>query len=268
MSVKKDFSGRVVIVTGSSSGIGAVTAEEFAKAGAQVVITGRRANNLSEVGEKCRKASPKGLNPLVIVGDVTKEEDCKRLIDSTIVEFGRLDVLVNNAGTGAVTSVFDPNILQNFDGLINLNLRAVVHLTHLSVEHLVKTKGNIVNISSVAGMKPIPELGIYSVAKSGLEMFTKCTALELGPKGIRVNVISPAAVRSNFDVTRKIGNISYDDMMTQSGKSYPLGRVGASIDIANAVLFLASDDCSWITGINFLADGGGIYSPIPKITSD
>ena len=155
MSVKRDFSGKVVLITGSSSGIGAVAAEEFARAGAQVVITGRNVENLTEVGKLCLKASPKGLKPLEAVADVSNEEDCKRLIDSTIEKLGRLDVLVNNAGLGAISSVLDPNILQTFDKLMNINLRSVVYLTHLSAKHLEKTKGNIINISSVAGLKPV-----------------------------------------------------------------------------------------------------------------
>lgn len=155
MSVVRDFSGKVVIITGSSSGIGAVTAVEFSKAKAQVVITGRNAEKLSEVRKLCLEASPNNLVPLEIVADVSKEEDCKRIIDLTIQKFGRLDILVNNAGRGAYSSVQDAKILEIFDELINLNLRSVICLTQLSVEHLEKTKGNIVNISSVAGLIPV-----------------------------------------------------------------------------------------------------------------
>lgn len=155
MSTTRNFTGKVVLVTGSSSGIGATTAEEFAKAGAQVIITGRNARNLAKVGEKCLKVSPKGLKPLEIVGDVSKEEDCKRLIDSTIETFEKLDILVNNAGRGGRSAIDDPKILEIFDGQMNVNLRPVIHLTHLSVEHLEKTKGNIVNISSFRGLRPV-----------------------------------------------------------------------------------------------------------------
>ena len=155
MSVKRDFSGKVVLITGSSSGIGAVAAEEFSKAGAQVVINARDAQKLSEVGKQCLKVSPKGLKPLEVVADVSKEEDCNRLIDSTINAFGKLDVLVNNAGRGGMSSVEDPKNLKTFDELMNLNLRSVVVLTQLSVKHLEKTKGNVINISSVAGLTPV-----------------------------------------------------------------------------------------------------------------
>ena len=161
MSLKKDFSRRVVLITGSSSGIGAVTAEEFSKAGAQVVITGRDGQKLSEVGKECLKVSPKGLKPLEVVADVSNEEDCKRLIDSTINAFGKLDVLVNNAAMGAASSVTDPNILETFDRLMAINVRSVVTLTHHSVKHLEKTKGNIINISSIAGLAPVCHIKIF-----------------------------------------------------------------------------------------------------------
>ena len=155
MPAIRDFSGRVVLITGSSGGIGAVTATEFSKSGAQVVITGRNAKNLSEVGKECLKVSPKGLKALEVLADVSKDEDCKRLIDETIKSFGKLDVLVNNAGHGVAYSITDANILDKYDGVMATNLRSVVYLTHLSVEHLEKTKGNIINISSVAGLRPV-----------------------------------------------------------------------------------------------------------------
>ena len=155
MSVNRDFSGKVVLITGSSSGIGAAAAEEFARAGAQVVINGRNAENLSEVGEKCLKASPKGLKPLEVVADVSNEEDCQRVVDSTVEAFGRLDILVNNAGMGAMSSAEDPKVLETFDKVMNLNVRSVVAMTQLSVKHLEKTKGNVINISSFAGLKPV-----------------------------------------------------------------------------------------------------------------
>ena len=155
MSVKRDFSGKVVIITGSSSGIGAYTAIEFARTGAQVVITGRSQTKLSEVGKQCSEASSTGLKPLQVVADICEPEDCKTLIESTIDKFGKLDVLVNNAGAGGPGSIEDPNILEDFDNMINVNLRSVVYLTHLAIKHLEKTKGSIVNISSLAGMKPV-----------------------------------------------------------------------------------------------------------------
>jgi NAD(P)-dependent dehydrogenase (short-subunit alcohol dehydrogenase family) len=165
MPNSRDFSGKVALITGSSSGIGAATAISLSKAGAQVVVTGRNADNVSKVSQECEKVSPNGLKALGVVADLIKEEDCKRLIDSTISKFGKLDILVNNAGAGVVTPIKDPSIMDSYERFMKLNVRSVVYLTHLAVEYLEKTKGVIINISSIAGMKPV---SIYCIEKNSL----------------------------------------------------------------------------------------------------
>ncbi|CAG2161457.1 unnamed protein product [Oppiella nova] len=241
MPAIRDFSGRVVLITGSSGGIGAVTATEFSKSGAQVVITGRNAKNLSDVGKECLKVSPKGLKALEVVADVNH--------------------LLRRYGVAY--SITDANILDKYDGVMATNLRSVVYLTHLAVEHLEKTKGNIINISSVAGLRPYAAMALYCMSKCALDMFTKCLALELGPKGIRVNVVNPGAVKTNFGPAMGMSQQQYDHLLEDRAKAYPVGRVGQSIDIANIILFLASDESSFVTGINVLADGGGLNAPVP-----
>ena len=119
------------------------------------MVTGRNALKVSEVAKQCSKVSPKGLDALEVVADVTNTDDCKRLIDSTINKFGKLDILVNNAGRGTFASISDPSIIEKYDNIMNLNVRSVVYLTHLAVEHLEKTKGVIINISSIVGLKPV-----------------------------------------------------------------------------------------------------------------
>ena len=159
MSNTRNFSGKVVLITGSSSGIGAEAAIEFSRLGANVAITGRNDRNLSSVAQQVVNVSPKGLKPLQVVADISKPEDCNRLIDETIKSFGKLDVLVNNAGRAdACSSVTDPDILNKYQNQMDTDLRSVIYLTHLSVKHLEKTKGNIINISSVAGLKPVSYL--------------------------------------------------------------------------------------------------------------
>ncbi|CAG2118234.1 unnamed protein product, partial [Medioppia subpectinata] len=155
MSNSRDFSGKVVLITGSSGGIGATTAVEFARNGAQVVITGRNADKLSDVAKDCLKISPKGLKPLEVIGDVSKDDECKRLIDTTIKMYGKLDVLVNNAGFLKETLITQTNIMDKYKDIMDTNLRSVIYLTHLSVKHLEETKGNIINMSSIAGLKPL-----------------------------------------------------------------------------------------------------------------
>ena len=149
MSVTYNFCGKVALVTGSSSGNGAATALNFAKAGAHVVITGLSAANVDEVAQQCKIMSPKGLDPLKVVADVNKEEDMQRLVNETINKFGRLDVLVNNAGIMAASGIRDKNYMEVFRKGLNTNLTSAVYMTHLSAEHLAKTKGSIVNTSSV-----------------------------------------------------------------------------------------------------------------------
>ncbi|CAG2117661.1 unnamed protein product, partial [Medioppia subpectinata] len=206
--------------------------------------------------------SPKGLKPLEVLADVSKDVDCKRLIDSTISAFKRLDILVNNAGRGMSCPITDTAILDKYREVMDTNLRSVVYLTHLSVEHLEKTKGNIINISSVAGIKPVSTAFLYCMSKCALDMFTKCLALELGPKGIRVNVINAGAVRTNFGQAMGYTKDGSEGYYSRLSGQYPVGRVGESIDIANAILFLASDEASFVTGVQFVSDGGSLHAPL------
>ena len=149
MSVSFDFSGKVALVTGSSSGIGAATAVLFSKSGAQVVVTGRNAQKIEEVAQNCQKVSPKGFSPLQVVADVNKEGDVKKLVDETVKKFGRIDVLVNNAGIADMAGVTEDKFMSVFTNVMDTNLTSTVLMTHFCAKHLAKTKGNIVNTSSV-----------------------------------------------------------------------------------------------------------------------
>ncbi|CAG2170839.1 unnamed protein product, partial [Oppiella nova] len=154
-----------------------------------VVVTGKDAQRVSNVVKECAKISPKGLTPLVMVADISQTDDCRRLVDTTIAAFKRLDVLVNNAGRGMRCPITDAAVTRKYDEVMATNVRSVVYLTHLCVEHLEKTKGSVVNISSIAGLRPFPGASLYCMSKCAIDMLTKCLALELGPKGIRVNAI-------------------------------------------------------------------------------
>jgi NAD(P)-dependent dehydrogenase (short-subunit alcohol dehydrogenase family) len=161
MANGRDFSGKVALITGSSSGIGAQTAITLSKLGALVVITGRDCDNISKIAIQCENVSPKHLKPLEIVADLTVDDDCKRLVETTIERFGKLDILVNNAGAGTLTQFSDHNFINAFDSIIKLNLRSVVFITQLSVQYLELTKGVIINMSSVLAQKPVIYLLIY-----------------------------------------------------------------------------------------------------------
>lgn len=156
MSLSYNFEGKVALVTGSSSGLGSGIARKFAKAGASVVVTGRDAASVAKVAKECYELSPKRIRPLEVVADITHESDAERLVRETTNRFNRLDVLVNNAGSCEFTTTADVSTaLHNYDRIMALDVRSLVHITLLAVPHLAKTKGNIVNISSICAMKPV-----------------------------------------------------------------------------------------------------------------
>uniref|UniRef100_A0A2A4JIX4 Ketoreductase domain-containing protein n=1 Tax=Heliothis virescens TaxID=7102 RepID=A0A2A4JIX4_HELVI len=244
------FQNKVVLVTGSSSGIGAAIAIKFAEEGAKVAIVGRNQEKLNNVAKKCGK-------PLVLVADVTKEEDAKRIVDETVKVFGKLDVLVNNAGIGGSSSIKADNAIETFDKVMNTNLRAPVYLTHLAVPHLVKTKGNIINISSVAAMKILSaDLFAYSTSKAALDHFSRAVALELAPSGVRVNTVNPGPVKTdiieNMGASEKAQEAAYKHMEDMTA----LKRVSDPEEIGDLVLFLASDKAKAITGSSYVSDNG------------
>jgi len=255
MAHSKDFSGRIALVTGSSSGIGEEIVVHFAKYGAQVIVTGRGEDKIAAVVKKCNEVSPKKLKALGVKCDVTDDKEANELVKKVIDTFGSLDILVNNAGIAGFAGICDPGIMANFDNICKSNLRAPFLLTHLFVQHLIKSKGNIVNISSVASLHPFGLGPAYCSLKTGLDMFTKCLAIDLGPKGVRVNCVNPASIRTPiFGVMGMM-----DAVEKRCAAEYPLRRVGEVDDVAKMVMYLASDDASFITGLVAQVDGGALH---------
>lgn len=249
------FKGKSIIVTGASSGIGADAAIHFAKLGACVAIIGRDAKKLNGVAQKIINSGHN--TPLEIVGDVTK--DAKRIIDKTIEKFGKLDVLVNNAGIAEMAPV-ESVTLESFDRVLNTNLRSVFELSQLAIPHLIHTKGNIVNISSVAGLRAISNASIYCTSKAALNQLTKCMALELGPKGVRVNAINPAAIRTPIFKTFGMDEQAINRFEERSKAVYPVRRIGEVGDTSLAIAYLAHESSSFITGQLLCVDGGYILA--------
>ncbi|XP_034836379.1 3-oxoacyl-[acyl-carrier-protein] reductase FabG-like [Maniola hyperantus] len=241
------FKNKVVIVTGASSGIGAAIAVAFSSQGAKVVIVGRNEVKLGKVHDQCSS------DTLAILADVAKDEDVRRIVELTIKKFGQIDILVNNAGLGRVASLHDSNIMEAYDTIMNVNVRGLIHLTSLAAPHLAKTKGNIVNISSVSAlMTPsIPGMINYYVSKAAVSHFGRCAAAELAPLGIRVNTVSPGPVKTDF-LDNADMNFSWD----KASKQTCLNRVSEPEEIADLVLFVASDKARGITGSDFLSDDG------------
>ncbi|XP_049311397.1 3-oxoacyl-[acyl-carrier-protein] reductase FabG-like [Bactrocera dorsalis] len=246
------LAGKVVIVTGASSGIGAATAEAFAKQGSKVVLTGRNQANLKSTEAACKTANS-NVELLVIAADVTT--DAEKIIKTTIDKFGQLDVLVNNAGMGKWGSILDIDVDQ-FDLVMNTNLRSVFLLTKYAAPHLVKTQGSIVNVSSVAGLRSFEGISVYCTSKAALDQFTRCIALDLAPKNVRVNAVNPGVIVTEFH--KRLGFSDEEDakFLEHSKTTHALGRVGEPNEVADAIIFLASDSSSFITGATLPIDGG------------
>ncbi|XP_004529534.1 uncharacterized protein LOC101450974 [Ceratitis capitata] len=246
------FAGKVVIVTGASSGIGAATAEYFAKLDAKVVLVGRNEENLKATETACRTANDKA-ELLVVKADITV--DAERIINKTIEKFGQLDVLVNNAGILAGGNILDIDVEQ-FDRIMNTNLRAVFILTKLAAPHLIRTQGNIVNVSSLAGTRCFPNSSSYCVSKAGLDQFTKCMALDLASKKVRVNSVNPGLIITDIHRRGGMSEEQYATHLEHAKETHALGRVGKPNEVAESIAFLASEAASFITGAILPIDGG------------
>lgn len=249
------FANKVVLITGASSGIGADTAIEFARLDAKLVVTGRNKDNLEKTAKECELRSPSKLTPLSVVANVDKETDIERLIKETIDHFGQLDVLVNNAGIMGVGSIENTS-LEQYDSIMTTNVRGPYYLTMLATPHLVKSKGNIVNVSSVAGLRSFPGIVAYCTSKAALDQFTRCVALELAGKGVRVNAVNPGVIETGIHLRSGVSEEDYAAYLVKCKDTHALGRTGTTQEVANTIIFLASDAASNITGSTIPVDGG------------
>ncbi|KAI5635978.1 enoyl-(Acyl carrier protein) reductase domain-containing protein [Phthorimaea operculella] len=248
---------KVALITGAGSGIGAAIATKLSAEGALVAIVGFEKSKLEAVAEKCNRNQNKSL---VIEGDLTKEEFVSKVVKETVDKFGKIDVLVNNAGVGqAYPSILSSKALQDYDYVMNINIRTIVNMTNLVAPHLITSKGNIINISSSAGLRPFLATGFaYNTSKAAVDHFTRSVALELAPKGVRVNGINPGPTSTNI-----FKNGGYDSVLEEKAwkimkKATALGRIGDPEEVADMALFLASDKARGITGASFSVDNGNV----------
>jgi NAD(P)-dependent dehydrogenase (short-subunit alcohol dehydrogenase family) len=243
---------KVAIITGASSGIGRATALLFARSGARVVAVGRNGKELNALRDEIQ---PSNGSFKIQLADVRETTQAERVINDAAETFGKIDVLVNGAGIIA-NGTIENTTLDDWDKMMNINVRAVFHMMQKAAPHLEKTKGNIVNVSSVAGLRSFPNVLAYCVSKAAVDQLTRCSALELAAKNIRVNAVNPGVVVTNIHKRGGMDETEYQSFLKNSKKTHPLGRVGEASEIADLIYFLASDKASWITGATYSIDGG------------
>jgi NAD(P)-dependent dehydrogenase (short-subunit alcohol dehydrogenase family) len=248
--------GKVALITGGGTGLGAVFAKRFVEEGAKVVITGRR----KELLEKVASEVPAG-SILPFQGDVSDFESAKAMVDATVKFGGKIDVLVNNAGIDPAAKILDIAVEQ-WQKVININLTGPMLMMKAAIPEMIKIGGgSIINIASLAAVRNIPAMPAYSASKAGLIGLTQATALDYGAQNIRVNIVAPGPIRTEMlehsmqgladatgtDITGALNTLT---------KFLPLKRPAMPAEVAGAVVFLASDDASFMTGNTIMVDGG------------
>ncbi len=244
------LSGKVAVVTGASKGIGAGIAKAFADEGASVVVN--YASSRAGADKVVAEITASGGKAIALGADVSKAADVKKLFDETKKAFGRLDVLVNNAGVykfAALEDVTEEDYRWHFD----INVLGPLLTTREALAYFPAEGGSVINVSSVAAYNPVATASVYSATKGALDTITQVLAVELGPRNVRVNTLSPGLVET--EGTHTLGTIG-GDFEQQIVARTPLKRVGQPSDIARAAVFLASQDSGWVTGERISASGG------------
>jgi len=237
---------KTAIITGGATGIGLACARLFQQEGARVALFGRRQDRLDQAKKIL------GESAMTFAGDITRQADIDRLVRQVLEEWGRIDILINNAGAFNSAPLHETED-KDWDAILNVNLRGVFLLTKKVLPQMLAQKsGSIVNISSILGMIAVPQTAAYNVSKGALNQFSKSIAVEYGPAGIRSNAVCPGMIET--EMTEELrGNT---ELMDEWRKGYPLGRFGVPDEVARACLFLASDEASFVTGATLPVDGG------------
>ncbi|XP_072933768.1 3-oxoacyl-[acyl-carrier-protein] reductase FabG-like [Epargyreus clarus] len=248
-----DFTDKVVIITGGSSGIGAASAVLFAKQGAKLALVGRNTFRLQQVADKCQAA--RGVEPLCLKLDLTEPDSCAAVVTRAVAMFGRIDVLVNCAGKLQIGSLFDDS-MDVFDETLNLNLRVPYKLTQLVLPYLAKTKGNVVNVLGANYVRVRHGFLPYCIAKAGLDKFTKMAAVELATAGVRVN-----SVQCGISKTNILSNIVDKDLMDHEYKILEQDfKFIEPEEVSKMVVFVASGVCPNLNGADLGIHGASVLA--------
>jgi NAD(P)-dependent dehydrogenase (short-subunit alcohol dehydrogenase family) len=246
-----DLKDKVAIITGASKGIGEQIARVFVSQGAKVVISSRKQQDLDLLAASIPEA--KEGQVLAVAAHIADSAQLENLVNKTIERFGKIDILVNNAATNPVYGPCLEVSNDAFDKIMQTNVRAPFELAKLVHPHMKKNgAGSIINISSIAGSTPDPGLGAYSVSKAALNMLNKVMAKEWGTDGIRVNAVSPGLIKTKFSQALW----ENPKMLEHFTNKLPIARMGTTEEIASLVLYLASDEAKYTTGVNYAVDGG------------
>lgn len=252
-----DLHGKVAIITGASRGIGEAIATTYAQAGAAVVLTSRKIENVAPVAEQIRAA---GGRSIAVAAHAGQQDQIERVVERTLAEFGRVDIAVNNAGTNPH---FGPILTadgSHWDKIFEVNVKGYF-FTAKAVAPIMKQQGGgkIINVASIAGINPGPMMGVYSTSKAAVIMLTKVLAAELGPDNIQVNCIAPGFIKTKFSAALWTN----PQLKAMLEKLTPAGRIAESEEVTGAALYLASDMSSFTTGAVFVVDGGVSLGALP-----
>ncbi len=251
----KPLADRVALVTGGGSGIGRAIASALAGAGAAVAVAGRRSEPLEEWVEEIRQVGGRGL---AVVGDVSRPQEAQRLVEEVVSEYGGLQILVNNAGIARGGPIEEMSS-EDIEAVIDIDLKGPIWMLRAALPELSRKQASgvssVINISSSVTLNPVPNFSVYSAAKAGLDMLTRCLARDWASRGIRVNAINPGVVNTPIFSTM-MPSEQIAGMLREIGQQTPLSRIGEPADVARLALFLAGPQSEWMTGAVVPLDGG------------
>lgn len=246
------FSDKSIIVTGATSGIGRAAARAFAREHGAVVAVGRHQAALTDV---VAEVEAEGGRAVACAADLTAADAPARIVTAAVDAFGRIDVLVNAAGIIA-SAPLESTSDEIWDSMMAINARAPFRLMREAAPHLKATRGSVVNVSSVNGLRSFPGVLAYCVSKAAVDHLTRCAALEMAPLGVRINAVNPGVTVTNLHRRSGMGEEQYAAFLERSKTTHPIGRPGDAGEVAELILFLASDRAGWMTGETIPIDGG------------